>query len=212
MAVTVDDLLRAFFPNGPLARFPALARDPAHWEVGTGFNDPTTFEAIKEQAVAAGVDMADYTEEDWLDVGGKVTILDAFGLTYFDMEMTGMVPGGFYTAWLVRKPGSPRGGPADLNLGRGWEGEPGQEKGYNGIVADEHGNAKLGVLLTSSFQDANGQEYQGLDKWDEIHIAFHSDNIGHGFSPGPNHWTQTVFRVRDEEKEDNGDDGNNGDD
>ena len=49
----------------------------------------------------------------------------------------GLVPGGFYTGWIVRTPDSPRGAPADLIMGIGYEGEAGTARNSNAIVVSQ---------------------------------------------------------------------------
>lgn len=175
----------------------ARARDPIHFAVGTGFNAPTTFDAVREFAIGNGIyGMESFTEGDWLDVDGRIVIIRERNETQFILSMDGLVPGGLYTAWLVRKPGSPRGSAADLDLGRGYQSASPSMARTNAIFANKHGVGYLRVKLNNRFADANGFRFVDLNRWDEIHIAFHADDKAYGSIPGPNHWTQIVFPIR----------------
>lgn len=186
-------------PSASVGSFVGLAkpRYPIHFVEGNGFNPPTTLQAVRKFAVANGVfGMGYFTEDDWLDIDGHIVTFQRENGTKFFLEIKGLVPGGLYTAWLVRKTGSPLGSKADLDLGNGYLGRSGKKAQANVIFADSKGAGHLRVSLSNDFVDANGQAFVNLDQWDEIHIAFHADNNAHGATPGPNHWTQMVFPIR----------------
>jgi hypothetical protein len=116
----------------------------------------------------------------------------------FILSMDGLVPEGLYTAWLVRKLGSLRGNKADLDLGKGYLGlkDSDERKHTNAIFANRKGIGYFYINLNNQFADTSGQAFVNLDQWDEVHIAFHADNLGHGAVPGANHWTQIIFPIR----------------
>jgi hypothetical protein len=172
-------------------------RYPIHFDVGNSFNPPTTFDAVRSFALQNRVHgMEHFTENDWLDIKGQIVIYQGQDNTKFFLDMNGLVPGGLYTAWLVRKTGSPLGNKADLDLGNGYVSGTGKPIHTNVIFADVKGHGHLRASLDNDFADADGQAFVNLDQWDEIHIAFHADNLAHGTTPGPYHWTQMIFPVR----------------
>ena len=175
----------------------AKPRYAIHFVDGNSFNPPTTLSAVRSFALQNHVQgMEHFTENDWLDIRGQIVIYQGQNDTKFFLDMNGLVPGGLYTAWLVRKTGSPLGDMANLDLGNGYESGEGKPTLTNAIFADAKGHGHLRVSLNNEFADANGQAFVNLNQWDEIHLAFHADNQLHVTTPGPNHWTQMIFPVR----------------
>jgi hypothetical protein len=179
----------------------ARPRNPDHFIVGNGSEPPTPYEIVRSLAISTGTPgMIGYELEDWLRPEGLVRVEPtAGGATHYRFELRGLVPKGFYTAWLVRVRGSSRGDKRDLALGEPYGGPPVTDLGSNAIVADEVGHAVHDVTLDPLFFDPVGTTYGEHELWDEIHVAFHADNRAYGFVPGPNHWTQVVLPIRPSE-------------
>ncbi|MCA9669426.1 MAG: hypothetical protein KC503_27715 [Myxococcales bacterium] len=184
---------------GPDEPFEAEARprNPDHFILGNGVEVPMPYEVVRSQAVAAGVaGMADYSFQDWLRPSGTIRVDErGDGATRFHIELDGLVPGGFYTAWLVRLRGSARGDKRDLALGQPYGGPPKRVAGANTVLADDSGRATLENAISANYFDPAGTVYYHIDFWDEIHVAFHADNRAYGFVPGPGHWTQVVLPI-----------------
>ncbi len=185
---------------GPVTPFSAEARprNPDHFIVGNGSEIPLPYEVVRSLAVSSGVSgMIDFELQDWFRPGGRIELDEIDGSSRYRLTLTGLVPGGLYTAWLVRIRGSARGPKRDLGLSPGYDGplpaEPADET--NLIIADADGRASKTAILDPLYTDASDQTYFGIDFWDEVHIAFHADNRGYGFIPGPNHWTQVVLPI-----------------
>ncbi|TAK33312.1 MAG: hypothetical protein EPO40_00560 [Myxococcaceae bacterium] len=185
---------------GPSSPFAAEARprNPDHFQLGNGWNLPTPFADVRSVAVSAGTSgMMGYEFQDWMRPAGEVDVRADGNGTRFRLALRGLVPGGLYTAWLVRVRGSSRGPKTNLALGRQFDGPaPASLVGTNGILVGADGAATHEVTLQPRYTDAAGTTYFGLDLWDEIHVAFHADRRAYGFAPGPNHWTQVVLPIR----------------
>jgi hypothetical protein len=186
---------------GPATPFNAEARprNPDHFQAGNGSNPPTTtFHDVRGLAISSGTPgMMGYELQDWMRPSGTVEVRAQGNATYYRLRMQGLVPGGFYTAWLVRVRGSTRGPKADLGMGRQFDGPPPRElAGTNGILVAADGTATHESTIEPRFTDGSGTTYFGIDFWDEIHVAFHADNRAYGFAAGPNHWTQVVLPIR----------------
>ncbi|TAK30134.1 MAG: hypothetical protein EPO40_08445 [Myxococcaceae bacterium] len=185
---------------GPSTPFAAEARprNPDHFQLGNGSNLPTPFADVRSLAISSGTRaMMGYDFQDWMRPAGDVDVRAEGNSTRFRIALRGLVPGGFYTAWLVRIRGSTRGPKTDLALGQQFDGVvPANITGTNAIIARADGTATHDVTLAPRYLDAAGTTYFGVDFWDEIHIAFHADRRAYGFAPGPNHWTQVVLPIR----------------
>jgi len=185
---------------GPTVPFMASARprNPDHFQLGNGTNLPTPYVDVRGLAIASGMrDMMGYEFQDWMRPGGTILVEPRANATHFHVELERLVPGGFYTMWLVRVRGSSRGPKTDLAINQQFNGPPPASlDGTNGIIADESGHVMLDAVLPADHVDAAGTMYFGIDLWDEIHVAFHADYRAYGFAPGPNHWTQVVLPIR----------------
>lgn len=185
---------------GPAAPFEGVARprNPEAFLLGNGSEPPTPYEVVQSLAIATGTaGMAGYDRADWLRPEGEIRIQETpAGETRFRIELRGLVPGGLYTAWLVRVRGSARGDKRDLALGAPYAGPPRADLGSNALLADGSGRVVHDVTLPADTIDPTSTSYGNLAFWDEVHIAFHADSRAYGFAPGPNHWSQVVLPVR----------------
>ena len=185
---------------GPQEPFSAQARprNPDHFILGNGSEIPMPYEVVRSLAVSTGASgMAGYEFQDWLRPTGAITVEQTrIGRTRYRIGLDGLVPGGFYTAWLVRVRGSARGDKRDLALGSPYDGPPRKVIGSNAMPADTAGHAEQDVDLPATYIDPAGTRYFNVEFWDEVHVAFHADNRAYGFLPGPNHWTQVVLPIR----------------
>ncbi|MEM7675190.1 MAG: hypothetical protein AAF449_04205 [Myxococcota bacterium] len=186
---------------GPSVPFTAEARprNPDHFIVGNGSEIPLPYEVVRSLAISSGMPgMINFELQDWFRPGGQIELEEVDGASRYRLTLTGLVPGGLYTAWLVRISGSARGPKRDLGLSPGYDGPRPSSlpQGTNLIIADENGEAIRTFVLAPLYTDASDQTYFGVDFWDEVHVAFHADNRAYGFIPGPNHWTQVVLPIR----------------
>ncbi|MEL7369940.1 MAG: hypothetical protein AAFN74_13560 [Myxococcota bacterium] len=186
---------------GPEVPFTAEARprNPDHFIVGNGSEIPLPYDVVRSLAISSGVPgMINFELQDWFRPGGRIELEQVDGASRYRLTLTGLVPGGLYTAWLVRISGSARGPKRDLGLSPGYDGPRPSSlaQGTNLILADDDGEATRTFVLDPLYTDASDQTYFGVDFWDEVHVAFHADNRAYGFIPGPNHWTQVVLPIR----------------
>lgn len=184
--------------TGPDTPFDGAARPrtPEHYLVGNSFDLPLPFEVLQSFAVASGTPaMAAFDEQDWTRPAGSVHVEERDGRTHFTIALTGLVPGGLYTLWLVRVAGSGRGDKRDLALGGGYAGDVTGAVAGNAIVVGDDGTAVHECSLGPTDADPTGTAFGDLDLWDEIHVAFHADGRAYGPSPGPMHWTQAILPI-----------------
>jgi hypothetical protein len=193
-------------PAGPSAAYLGVARprNPDHFQLGNGTNAPQPYAMVQSFAVSQGVSgMASFQFRDWMRPSGTVKVTPVGRATRYQATVSGLVPGGFYTAWLVRVKNSTRGPKTDLPLGTTFDGAPPTNlTGTNGIRVLANGTAAVDVTLTPEYTTSTGIEYVHIDRWDEIHLAFHADNVAHGSVPGANHWTQIVLPIREHDGSD----------
>jgi len=175
-------------------------RAPEHFFDGNGTDLPTPFADVRSQALASGiVGMDDYTLADWVRPRGSLRTEERDGQTVFTVSLDGLIPNGLYTMWLVRPLGTGRGGRTAIPLSRGFAGDARPLRESNQVMPDEAGHYETTVRLDPEFTDPLARRYFSIYDWDEIHLAFHADDRGYGFAPGPSHWVQGMFSLHPDE-------------
>ncbi|MEZ4363059.1 MAG: hypothetical protein R3B48_22900 [Kofleriaceae bacterium] len=174
-------------------------RAPEEFLDGTGDDLPTPFADVRSQALAAGVaGMASYDLQDWVRARGTLDVREVDGRSEFSLAVSGLVPGGLYTVWLVRPLASGRGTRMAIPLGPGFGGPAREAPGTNVLLANAAGDASLKMALAPDFTDGLDRQYESIDAWDELQLAFHADNRGYGFRPGPSHWVQGIVPLHED--------------